>query len=496
LIVNQKKNASFRTTLEYVLGKEKSSIIDTNMGGDTPRQLAAEFAAARRLRPNLKRACGHIIISIPHREADHSRGEYHEHLDSDEYVELAHRWLKGMEFLGEELSCSQYLIARHHDTKHEHIHIIASRIRMDGSVVSDSWDYRRSEVIVRQLEKEFNLEPTPCSNERVALIAIEQGIETTVSDRRAPTSKQKHHHSGQPTVKQRLAALIDEACSDSPTVKQLIGRLQHQGITIHPQFSTRGLFKEAVAFELDGVKVAGNKIGSAYSFPGLLSKRGVSYDSERDLPALEAAAAGEVVSLHAPSPLKDTNQPPSTQISSGLFTSMQSTLIQDDEPTPIAGATQIAAYLQLFELLFDQREPSVAFAEATIESAHLTPPSTEKPKPPEPIPQDRLQTELAQKLYPDVAQVWNRYKKQSKEVQTCAGVARVLKGNNYALICDSGSSNLWIVHRQRGTLVQYKDGKVELANRITPEDLANFSQIAAAQQQPPPKAQQQSQMEL
>lgn len=125
MIVNQKKNASFRTTLEYVLGKEKSTIIDTNMGGETPRQLAAEFAAARRLRPNLKRACGHIIISIPHREADDSRGEYHEHLDNDQYVELARRWLKGMEFLGEELSCSQYLIARHHDTFHEHIHIIA-----------------------------------------------------------------------------------------------------------------------------------------------------------------------------------------------------------------------------------------------------------------------------------------------------------------------------------------------------------------------------------
>ena len=270
MIVNQKKNASFRTTLEYVLGKEKSTIIDTNMGGETPRQLAAEFAAARRLRPNLKRACGHIIISIPHRDADHSRGEYHEHLDSDQYVELAHRWLKGMEFLGEELSCSQYLIARHHDTKHEHIHIIASRIRMDGSVVSDSWDYRRSEVIVRQLEKEFGLEPTPCSNERVARKVLEIGIETTVSDRRAPTSKQKHHPSGQPTVKQRLAANIDEACSDSPTVTQLIGRLQHQGIKVYPQFSTKGLFKEAIAFELDGVKVAGNKIGFAYSFPGLL----------------------------------------------------------------------------------------------------------------------------------------------------------------------------------------------------------------------------------
>jgi hypothetical protein len=298
LIVNQKKNASFRTTLEYVLGKEKSTLIDTNMGGETPRQLAAEFAAARRHRPNLKRACGHIIISIPHREADHSRGAYHEHLDSDQYVELARRWLQGMEFLGEELSCSQYLIARHHDTLHEHIHIIASRIRMDGSVVSDSWDYRRSEVIVRQLEKEFNLEPTPCSNERVALIATEQGIETTVSDRRAPNQKQKHHHSGKPTVKQQLAALIDEACSDSPTVTQLIGRLQHQGVKVFPQFSTRGLFKEALAFELDGLKFAGNKLGSAYSFPGLQKKRGVSYNPERDMPAIEAAAAGELVEPH------------------------------------------------------------------------------------------------------------------------------------------------------------------------------------------------------
>jgi hypothetical protein len=84
----------------------------------------------------------------------------------------------------------------------------------------------------------------------------------------------------------------------APTVKQLIGRLQHQGVKVFPQFSTRGLFKEAIAFELDGVKVAGNKLGSAYSFPGLQKKRGVSYNPERDMPAIEAAAAGELVEPH------------------------------------------------------------------------------------------------------------------------------------------------------------------------------------------------------
>jgi hypothetical protein len=74
--------------------------------------------------------------------------------------------------------------------------------------------------------------------------------------------------------------------------------LQHQGVKVFPQFSTRGLFKEAIAFELDGVKVAGNKLGSAYSFPSLQKKRGVSYNPERDMPAIEAAAAGELVEPH------------------------------------------------------------------------------------------------------------------------------------------------------------------------------------------------------
>jgi hypothetical protein len=102
------------------------------------------------------------------------------------------------------------------------------------------------------------------------------------------------------------ACLIDEACSDSLTVTQLIERLQHQDVKVFPQFSTKGLFKEAIAkrcceaqiaFELDGVKVAGNKLGSAYSFPGLQRKCGVDYDPERDKRALQAAAAGEVVQL-------------------------------------------------------------------------------------------------------------------------------------------------------------------------------------------------------
>ncbi len=298
MIGKQFKNRSFRSTLDYVLGKEKAAMLDSNMGGITPRQLALEFGAARRLKPNLQRACAHVILSVPHRDASHTQGEYHEHLEDEQYVEIAQHWLKEMKFIGDGLNKSQYVIARHHDTEHEHIHIIASRIRMDATVVSDSWDYRRSEVVVRQLEKEYGLEPTPCSSEKVATkVKEEYGIETTVSHRHAQTQKQKHHSSIEPPITQLLADIIDEATQDKPTVTELIARLQEQNVVIHPQFSTRGLFKDAIAFEMDGVKVAGNKLGAAYSFPGLQKKRGVSYDPKRDLPALRLCADGKLVEL-------------------------------------------------------------------------------------------------------------------------------------------------------------------------------------------------------
>jgi hypothetical protein len=454
LIVNQKKNASFRSTLEYVLGKEKSTLIDTNMGGETPRQLAAEFAAARRHRPNLKRACGHIIISIPHRNADHLKGEYHEHLEDEQYAALAHRWLKGMEFLGEGLSCSQYLIARHHDTLHEHIHIIASRIRMDGSVVSDSWDYRRSEVIVRQLEKEFGLEATPCSNERVAQKVEEKGISTTVSDRSAPTRKQKHH-SDKPTVKQRLADLIDEACSDSPTVTQLIGRLQHQGVIVHPQFSTKGLFKEAIAkrcceaqiaFELDGVKVAGNKLGSAYSFPGLMRRRGVSYDPERDKRALKAALSGEVVQL-----LETESDLPQ------LPTSEEQVQEQHQQPT-------------------------------SVDVKHL-----------------HEMSKRAEHIYPIACLVLKLAYNQGKYQEIAPGVWS-FRGKKYAFAYNEKNSQLAIVHQNRGLLATYQSGALTSVGFISAEDLEVFNQWYVSQQrlqlqreqlpQPKPQPKKKSQREM
>jgi hypothetical protein len=48
---------------------------------------------------------------------------------------------------------------------HEHIHLVINRVRFDGTVTSDSHDYRRQEVLMRHLEKDLVLQPVKTSRE-------------------------------------------------------------------------------------------------------------------------------------------------------------------------------------------------------------------------------------------------------------------------------------------------------------------------------------------
>ncbi|MBD2609387.1 relaxase/mobilization nuclease domain-containing protein, partial [Scytonema hofmannii FACHB-248] len=279
------KHGNFLPTLKYVLGKEGASIIGTNMNSATPNELAREFSLAKRSNPEFKNACAHIILSIPHRSSEHANGEYHEHLDDLQYAYVGKRFLEEMEYLGEGLHRSQYVMGRHTDREHEHIHIIASRIKMDATVVTDSWDYSRAEVAARKLEKEFGLEQTPCSSEKVVQKLQEIGIIASVSPtiRKPQTIKQLKHTSGKPSVAQLIADAVDEACSDKPTFTQLVSRLKEKNIIVHPKLDNQDNIL-GIAYEMDGIKIAGYQIGKGYSFPGLQKYLGVVYGESGQQP--------------------------------------------------------------------------------------------------------------------------------------------------------------------------------------------------------------------
>ena len=263
MIGKQTKGRGFRGTLNYVLGKEGAEIIGGNMLGQDARELASEFAVSRELKPNLSRVVYHASLSLPPGE----------NLSDDRWSEVADRYMEGMGFTG-----TQYVAVKHTDTNHSHIHIVASRIRMDGSVVSESHDYRRSETHIRGLETEFGLTPTAPSRDAAA---------------RAPTSGelQKALREQQPSTKLKLQNVINQVARGRPTMSDFISNLEGRNVQVIPNIAKTGHIS-GLSFRLDGELMKGSDLGRSFTWNGL-QKRGIMYDKNRDFQRIsQRASAG------------------------------------------------------------------------------------------------------------------------------------------------------------------------------------------------------------
>ena len=203
MIGKQIKGTGFRGCLNYVLGKKDAALIGGTMCGQTPEELAAEFAIARQLRPNLKVAVFHATLSVASTEKLEDSEE-----NDQRWLAIAANYMKAMEF-----DNNQYAVVKHSDTEHDHIHIVASRICLDGGVVDDSWDYYKSQEVIRQLERNYNLETVAPSWE---------------TDKRAQTTGEHRQlkSKGNKSVRVQLQDLIDEVTQDNPSMPEFVERLQ------------------------------------------------------------------------------------------------------------------------------------------------------------------------------------------------------------------------------------------------------------------------------
>ncbi|MEM8723650.1 MAG: relaxase/mobilization nuclease domain-containing protein [Cyanobacteria bacterium P01_G01_bin.39] len=263
MIGKQVKGKSFRGVLNYLHDREQSRIIGGNMAGDTPRVMSAEFAVARRLNPQLEKAVYHSSLSLPKDE----------HLDDETWNAIADDYLEGMEFVG-----SQYVVYRHSDKDHDHIHIVASRIRItDGTTVSDSWDYVRSEQLIRELETKYELTPTVSSNQK---------------QQRGQTSGEIKliERTGNGSVREKLQQIIDRETEKAIAMPELINRLKDRGIDAKITVTRTGKIK-GISYRLDGVATSGTHLGRGYTFGGLQRYKSVSYDDSKERSELIKASS-------------------------------------------------------------------------------------------------------------------------------------------------------------------------------------------------------------
>lgn len=271
MIGNQTKGRGFRGLLNYLESQTGARLIGGNMGGNNARALALEFKISRQLNLEGDRVVYHASLSLPP----------HERLDDETWNEIANRYL---EFMG--FDSNQYVVYRHSNTSHDHIHICASRIRLDdGKIVHDSWDYKRSETIIRQLERDYGLQQTPRSYEKLSR-------NPSIGQLRRLEREQEEYFNGvrpipqERPIKQQLQELIDRATTDHPTMPQLISRLQQQGVEVRHGFTRNGKSK-GISYSMDGQQFSGTSLGAAYTFPGLQKHKGVDYQPQRDSLSIE-----------------------------------------------------------------------------------------------------------------------------------------------------------------------------------------------------------------
>ena len=264
MIAKAVKGRGFRGAIAYDLGKDAGRILDTNMAGESVPELSAEFGAIRKLRPNLERAVLHVSLSA-------APGEK---LTDAQWADISRRYLTGMEFLD-----NQYLVTRHTDTEHEHIHILANRITHAGQVVSDSKDYERQEILMRAIEREFDLKQLSPSID---------------SDRRAPTRGEieKHLRTSEASTRIQLQQLADAAVKGAKTYTEYQRRLEASGVALIPVLQQGGAKLSGLMYRLDDTIMKGSDLGKGYS-PAGLAKRGVSYEQDRDAEAIRRSRERE-----------------------------------------------------------------------------------------------------------------------------------------------------------------------------------------------------------
>ena len=100
----------------------------------------------RAMPPQVTTTRGIIHISLnPHPE---------DKITDDQLTDIGREYMERLGFGGQ-----PYLIFKHEDIDRQHLHIVSTRVRIDGTLISDKNNYEKSKKITDELEKKYGLHP-------------------------------------------------------------------------------------------------------------------------------------------------------------------------------------------------------------------------------------------------------------------------------------------------------------------------------------------------
>lgn len=254
------KGSGFRGAADYLMraGRDEPAgiIIAGNMVARDSRSIAAEFKVSRQLRPDVNKPVWHASLALPPGQS----------LNDQDWDKAARVF---MEEMGFDPAAHQWTAIRHDDREHQHIHILASRIRVtDGKLSRERrGDYKLSHAAARKAAAAVGLKPVypaPAHQRRASLRRGE-----IVHAERVAGSPHKH-------PKLQIAARLDAALAHADTLEQFQSIAADHGVDVKFSSNSGGVCgvsyrltdpAEREGFQVEWMK--GSQIGKAYTITSI-----------------------------------------------------------------------------------------------------------------------------------------------------------------------------------------------------------------------------------
>ena len=226
------KGSGFKGVINYILDPKKGTeLIDSSgVRTDSISHIVQSFIDQTELNPRVSKVVGHISLSFSAQDSSKLSNEW-----------MAQVACEYMEKMG--VKDTQYIIGRHFDKEHPHIHIAFNRIDNNGKTISDRNDRFRSEKICKELTAKHGL-------------YFADGKEKVKEHRLKEPDKTKYE------IYQALKAEIAR-CRDWTT---LLSHLEKQNIDVRFKYKGNSQEVQGIIFEKNGYHFNGSKVDRSFSY--------------------------------------------------------------------------------------------------------------------------------------------------------------------------------------------------------------------------------------
>ncbi|MEQ1585784.1 MAG: relaxase/mobilization nuclease domain-containing protein, partial [Cyclobacteriaceae bacterium] len=250
----QIKGKGFRGALRYNLAKVSNNlaeVLDHSFAEVSEKSIMREVQLIRSLRPNLLKYFYHTSINFPPQE------------------NLSNALMKqiGLDYLhANGFTEHQYILFRHYDASHPHLHILVNRINYEGKVLSDSNDYARSEKVLRDLEKKYKLSEVTSSRQAQERAATKDELEMM-------------KRTNESSNKRKLQDIIKSVLNGNHrrTTGEFIAILRSNGVNVKFNQATTG-FVSGISYDYKGLICKGAKLGNQFKWTTI--KNQIDYDQD------------------------------------------------------------------------------------------------------------------------------------------------------------------------------------------------------------------------